>query len=104
MALDVEVNPWNLTLSYPYGNSSSIFTLVTGTFANIRTISGWEDVQGLKVTVSGNVNEAYELSFGGSYGGTSSTIRDFEYWNFTYTMPEGFQGVPTIVLDLELLS
>ncbi|KAH6980709.1 hypothetical protein BKA56DRAFT_643982 [Ilyonectria sp. MPI-CAGE-AT-0026] len=104
MALDVEVNPWNLTLSYPYGNSSSIFTLVTGTFANIRTISGWEDVQGLKVTVSGNVNEAYELSFAGGYGGASSTIRDFEFWNFTYTMPEGFQGIPTIVLELELLS
>ncbi|KAH7148248.1 hypothetical protein EDB81DRAFT_688108 [Dactylonectria macrodidyma] len=104
MALDVEVNPMNLTLSYPYGTASSIFTLVVGTFANKKTVSGWEDVQGLDVTVSGNVNEKYALSFGGSYGGANSPIRDFEFWNFTYTMPAGFEGVPTITLDLELLS
>lgn len=37
------------------------------------------------------------------YGGSDSPIRDFEYWNFTYTMPDGFEGVPTVTLDLTVL-
>ncbi|KXH64760.1 hypothetical protein CNYM01_02074 [Colletotrichum nymphaeae SA-01] len=103
MSLDVEVAPNKLSLSYPNGTADSIFTFVVGTFIKKPTITGWADVQGLSVNVSGNVNETFALSFAGSMGGTSSPIRDFEFWNFTYTLPQGFEGTPSIVLDLNLL-
>ncbi|RSL40068.1 hypothetical protein CEP53_013610 [Fusarium sp. AF-6] len=101
-ALQTKVGPGQLTLSYPNGNSGSIFSLLVGTFKSKRTISGWEDIVGLKVAVSGNVNTTYGLSFGGQYGGSDSPIRDFEFWNFTYTMPAGFAGTPSLTLDLEI--
>ncbi|KAM5343733.1 hypothetical protein ACJ41O_012270 [Fusarium nematophilum] len=101
MALDVEVGPGRLSLTYPYGNSSSIFSLLVGTSSQNTNIEGWEDVPGLKVDVSGNINSTFQLSFGGEYGGADSTVRDFEFWNFTYTMPTGFVGAPNIVLDLQ---
>ncbi|UPL02755.1 hypothetical protein LCI18_013689 [Fusarium solani-melongenae] len=100
--LNTKVGPGQLILSYPTGHSGSIFSLLVGTFKNKRTISGWEDVAGLKVAVSGNVNTTYGLSFGGHYGGSDSPIRDFEFWNFTYTMPAGFVGTPSLTLDLEI--
>lgn len=84
------------------GNSSSIFTLIVGTFKQNRTIADWSGLVGLDVGVSTNANESYVLSFGGANGGTSETIRDFEVWNFTYAMPKGFQGVPKMTLDVRL--
>ncbi|EEU35671.1 uncharacterized protein NECHADRAFT_97902 [Fusarium vanettenii 77-13-4] len=101
-ALQTKVGPGQLTLSYPNGHSGSIFSLLVGTFKSKRTISGWEDVVGLKVVVSGNVNMTHDLSFGGHYGGSDSPIRDFEFWNFTYSMPTGFVGTPTLTVDLEI--
>lgn len=59
-------------------------------------------MQGLEVKVSGNVNETYELSFAGEYGGSSSPIRDFEFWNFTYSVPDRLDEVLRIVLDVAL--
>ena len=99
-ALQVEVVPNKLSLTYPSGNSSSIFTLIVGTFKQNRTIADWSGVVGLNVDVSTNANESYSLSFGGAMGGTSETIRDFEVWNFTYVMPEDFGGVPTLSLGV----
>ncbi|KAI1122990.1 hypothetical protein F5Y10DRAFT_252866 [Nemania abortiva] len=101
-ALQAEVSPGKLKLTYPQGNASSVFTLIVSTFSKMRTLSGWGDVQGLDVNVSGNANMSYSLSFGGSNGGTSKTIRDFEIWNFTYTMDDGFEGTPSLSLDLKL--
>lgn len=101
-ALQTRVSPNKLSLTYPKGTNSSIFSLLVGTFTAKRTVSSWADVQGLKVLVSGNVNPNYTLSFAGHYGGTSKPIRDFEFWNFTYTMPTGFTGTPSITLDLSL--
>ncbi|OAL48505.1 hypothetical protein IQ07DRAFT_622919 [Pyrenochaeta sp. DS3sAY3a] len=101
-ALQTKVSPNKLSLTYPKGTNSSIFSLLVGTFTAKRTVSSWADVQGLKVLVSGNVNPNYTLSFAGHYGGTSKPIRDFEFWNFTYTMPTGFTGTPSITLDLSL--
>lgn len=100
MALDVKVSRKKLTLSYPRGTSASVFTFIVGTFSKKWTIGGWQDIQGLKVKVTGNVEPKYSLAFGGGYGGSGSPIRDFEYWNFTYTMPAGFKGTPTVTLDL----
>lgn len=59
-------------------------------------------MQGLSINVSGNVNANFSLAFAGEYGGADETINDFEYWNFTYAMPESYTGVPHLVLDLEL--
>ncbi|KAI9168014.1 hypothetical protein HJFPF1_04158 [Paramyrothecium foliicola] len=103
IALDVQVSPGRLSLTYPYGNSSSVFSLLVGTFREKATISGWADLPGIKVDVSGNVNSQYSLTFGGQYGGSDETVRDFEFWNFTYSMPPGFVGQPNVVLDLSLL-
>ncbi|KAL2209445.1 hypothetical protein CC79DRAFT_1396341 [Sarocladium strictum] len=101
-ALNAKVKPNKLSLSYPEGSASSIFTFVVATFNKKRTVSGWKDVQGLNVTVSGNVNSTYGLSFAGGYGGADTPIRDFEFWNFTYSMPSGFKGVPQVELDFKL--
>ncbi|KAG9502110.1 hypothetical protein J7337_007826 [Fusarium musae] len=103
MALQSRVKPGKLSLSYPYGNASSVFTFVVGTFEKKRTVASWDDIQGLEVKVSGNINSTYALSFAGGYGGADSLIRDFEFWNFTYTMPSGFQGVPSVELDFKLI-
>lgn len=101
-ALQVEVAPNRLGLTYPSGNTSSIFTLIVGTFKQNRTIADWSGVIGLDVGVSTNANESYSLTFGGAMGGASETLRDFELWNFTYTMPSDFDGVPSLVLDVNL--
>ncbi|KAK8075330.1 hypothetical protein PG997_009993 [Apiospora hydei] len=98
-SLDVQVTPWRLDLSYPEGNASSIFTLVVSAFADGRTVHGWEDVKGISVNVSGNVNATHSLSFAGQMGGRSKPLRDFEYWNFTYVMPDGFRGLPQLSLE-----
>lgn len=101
-ALDVSVSPGVLNVSYPQGNSSSQFTLIVGTFKANRTIADWSGVVGLDVDVSTNANEAYNLTFGGAFGGASETIRDFEIWNFTYTMPEDFVGTLSLGLEVAL--
>lgn len=44
----------------------------------------------------------YNLTFAGQYGGAWRPINDFEYWNFTYSMPEGFIGTPNLCLEVEL--
>lgn len=100
--MQVEVSPNKLGLTYPQGNSSSIFTLIVGTFKQNRTIADWSGVVGLDVDISTNANASYSLAFGGAMGGSVETIRDFEVWNFTYVMPEDFEGVPTMSLGVKL--
>lgn len=101
-ALQVDVSPNCLNLTYPSGNSTSVFTLVVGTFKQNRTIADWSGVVGLDVKVSTNANEAYNLTFNGARGGAGEVLRDFEVWNFTYVMPEDFEGLPWLQLDLQL--
>lgn len=102
MALQATVAPGVLNVTYPYGNETSIFSLLVGTFKERRTIAGWDDIPGLDVKVTGNIDGNYSLSYGGQYGGADSVIRDFEFWNFTYTMPPGFEGSPNLVVEMEL--
>ncbi|KAF4124544.1 hypothetical protein GMORB2_5210 [Geosmithia morbida] len=101
MALDVVVTPGKLNLTYPYGNATSIFSLLVGTFREKPTIAGWGDIPRLTVDIDGNIDKNYSLSYGGQYGGADSTVRDFEFWNFTYTMPKDFVGLPNLILELE---
>ncbi|KAL3424259.1 hypothetical protein PVAG01_03540 [Phlyctema vagabunda] len=74
-AVTAEAKPGTLNLTYPLGNSSSIFSLIVSPFLAKPTVSTLEDIQGLNVTVSGTVNETYAVSFAGSYGGSDSTIK-----------------------------
>ena len=65
-------------------------------------ISSLEDVPGLSIKLSGNVNPEPSLVFGGAKGGEGNTIQSFEAWIFEFTMPAGnFSGLPNLVLDLE---
>jgi len=57
----------------------------------------------LSVEVSGNVNMTYELSFAGTYGGADTLINDFEFWNFTYSMPYDSEEIPNLVLNVKLI-
>lgn len=100
MSMLVDVGPNKLGLSYPNGTADSIFTFVVASSPDKVTYSGWADVPGITVNVTGNVNLTHSLNFAGSYGGADTPIRDFEFWNFTYTMPENFTGVPQIELSL----
>ncbi|CAG8981254.1 hypothetical protein HYALB_00003852 [Hymenoscyphus albidus] len=94
-------SPGQLNLTYPYGTASSTFSLLVSPFAMKKDIVGWEDVQGLNVTVSGNVDSNFTLGYAGAYGGAYSTVNDFEFWNFTYSMPRNFTGLPNLVLHVE---
>ncbi|KAK0122231.1 hypothetical protein ONS95_010484 [Cadophora gregata] len=93
--------PYTLNITYPLGNASSVFSFVVSAFKEKTDVSTWEDVQGLSVHVSGNVNSTYAVGWAGSYGGAYKPVNDFEFWNFTYTMPVGFEGVPSLLLELE---
>ncbi|THX61510.1 hypothetical protein D6D06_00556 [Aureobasidium pullulans] len=48
-ATTTAVSPGYLELSYPYGNSSSIFSFLVSTFAGKRDVTSWADVQGANV-------------------------------------------------------
>lgn len=67
-AIDAVAGPGYLNITYPYGTSASQFQLLVSTFANKADVSGWEDVQGLKVIPSGtvdpNMRVAYSMSDG----------------------------------------
>ena len=65
-------------------------------------MSSWADVQGANVSISTNANASYSVTFAGAYGGQDEVINDFEFWNFTYSMPANFSGVPEVELDIEL--
>ncbi|KAG9935881.1 hypothetical protein KCV02_g6281, partial [Aureobasidium melanogenum] len=96
------VSPNRLELTYPYGNSSSVFSLLVSTFANKRNVASWSDIQGANVSVATNANTSYAVTFAGAYGGQDEMINDFEYWNISYTMPANFTGVPRLVLNIDL--
>lgn len=95
-----------LNLTYPLGTSKSIFTFIVAPnpypFTSPKDITSWDDVQGISVHISGNVNASYTVGYAGAYGGAYSTINDFEFWNFTYTMPANFSGVPSLTLEVVL--
>jgi len=109
-ALTAVTTPGQLNLTYPHGTSASVFTLLVSSFNTApfalgkkREISSWDDVVGLSVKVSGNVNMTYALSFAGTYGGADTVINDFEFWNFTYSMRYGEEKIPNLMLNVELI-
>lgn len=68
-------SPGKLNLTYPLGDKTSSFSFLVSPFAAKKTISGWADVQGLNVTVSGNVDKNFTLGYAGGYGGAYTVIK-----------------------------
>ncbi|ROW11777.1 hypothetical protein VPNG_04935 [Cytospora leucostoma] len=103
-AMQVEVSPYRLGLSYPRGNESSIFTFIVASnpLGQKRDVLDWDDVMGLNVNVSGTVDLENQVAFCGLLGGACDIDHDWEFWNFTYAMPPGSTEIPSIVLELEL--
>ncbi|KAI9733053.1 MAG: hypothetical protein M1834_003598 [Cirrosporium novae-zelandiae] len=101
-AIHAIAGPGTLDVTYLFGNDTSQFQILVSQFAEKRTLQSWEDIQGLSVKVSGNIDLNYTLSFAGDYGGADDTIDDFEFWNFTYSMPTGSTETPNLLLEVEL--
>lgn len=65
----------SLNLTYPLGDVNSIFSFIVSPFKAKRDVTSWDDVQGLSIHVSGNVNMSYSIGYAGTYGGAYSTIK-----------------------------
>lgn len=76
-ALDVDVGEKYLALSYPQGNGTSGFSFLVGTnsWGGKRDVQKWEDVEGIKVNVSGTVDLKYGVTFNGMNGGAGKTVK-----------------------------
>ncbi|KAK7938034.1 uncharacterized protein PG986_014902 [Apiospora aurea] len=104
-ALDAEVAPGTLNLTYPDGNATSSFTFLVsanplGSFK--RDLANLEkDLDGVKIEVSGSVDPVPIVTFCGLVGGSCKPIHGFEFWNFTYAMPANSTAVPNVNLVIE---
>lgn len=103
-ALDAATGENYLDLSYPQGNSSNGFSFLVGTSSwnGKRDVASWADVEGIKVNVTGTVDQNYTVTFNGANGGAGGPINEFEFWNFTFKMPVGSKAVPQVRLEFEL--
>ncbi|GIJ97904.1 hypothetical protein Aspvir_000010 [Aspergillus viridinutans] len=104
-ALQAEVTPYALKLTYPLGNSTSKFTFVLASnpLGAKRDIYGLNDVDGLQIeVVGGTVNPVPEISFCGLVGGTCSIIHNFEFWNITFSMEENSSDIPSVQFKFAL--
>ena len=97
-----EAAPSSLNLTYPIGTNKSIFSLIVSPFEKKRTVTSLADIQGLTVNVTGSVDSNYTISWAGAFGGSSSVINDFEFWNFTWSMPANSTVAPNLHLSLDL--
>ncbi|KAI3067511.1 hypothetical protein CBS147339_8466 [Penicillium roqueforti] len=103
-ALKADVAPYTLNLTYPLGNSSSTFTfaLATNPLGQKRDITGFDDVDGLKIeVVGGTVDPIPQISFCGLLGGSCEAIHNFEFWNITFGMPPDSSDVPQVQFTFE---
>lgn len=48
---------------------------MVSTFKGHYDVASWDDVQGVKVNVTGNANLTYTLGFHGAYGGSGETVK-----------------------------
>jgi hypothetical protein len=77
-ALAAEVYPGVLNLTYPRGNSSSVFTFMVpaNPLGGKRDITGFADIEGANIQLSGGtVDSTPIISFCGLVGGTCSVIQ-----------------------------
>ncbi|KAE9566282.1 hypothetical protein CGCF415_v015617 [Colletotrichum fructicola] len=101
-AMEVEVGPGQLTLAYPRGNASSIFTFIASSnpIGGKRDVQGFGDLDGINITTTGSVLPDPDISFCGLVGGTCSIIHGFEFWNITYAMPPNASATPSITFNI----
>jgi len=97
--MKVEVLPNRLKLTYPDGRADSVFTFFVSPSLRQPNVKTWDDIQGVSITVSGNVDEKYDLKFAGRYGGSAGPYYDHNYWRFEHKMPAGFEGTPELIID-----
>ncbi|KAJ2906090.1 hypothetical protein MKZ38_003127 [Zalerion maritima] len=101
-----------LSLTYPDwqgGDKDNVgaFVILIGTNSptGTRDITGWDGVEGVAVTITGNINMQPTISFNGIYGGAGEVINSFsvfEFWNFTYTVPSGITEAPNMMLQFKV--
>ncbi|KAH8169469.1 hypothetical protein LIA77_10013 [Sarocladium implicatum] len=88
-----------LRISYPEGDSSSVFVFYASPSLDKRDVLAWSDIQGASISISGNVDVTPAVAFAGRYGGgAGGAYYGYNHWQFEHKMPEGFVGVPEIVI------
>lgn len=97
-----DVEPNRLTIRYPNGGAGSTFIFFVSPSLRKRNVLTWGDISGVDISISGNVQETYDLRFGGRHGGEENPYADHNVWRFEHKMPSGFSGVPEIVIDFEV--
>lgn len=104
-AMNIEVAPHAINLTYPNGNASSTFSFIVASnpLGGKRDITGVQDIQGLNLKVGGTVDVgAPTIEFCGLVGGTCPIIHGFEFWNITWAMPANSTEVPCIEFEVNL--
>ena len=98
---DIEVNANRLKITYPQGGAGSSFVFYVSPSLRQPNVKGWNDIQGVSVSISGNVAKEPDLKFYGRYGGSGSPWYDHNYWRFEHKMPAGFTGKPEIIIEFD---
>lgn len=88
-------------MTYPDGNGDTVFTLIVSTFHANPNLRNLDDIPNIGIKVGGNVNKDYKMEFAGVNGGEGSPAHGFEFWSYTFSMPETFDGPPNLVLEFE---
>lgn len=91
--MDATVDSGKMTLRYPQGAADAQFRFLVSTFADATTVTGWEDLPGLSVEVSGDVDTAYSVER------AAQPSMGFDYWNFVYNVTG---ATPSIELKFSL--
>lgn len=99
--MQAEVSPNRLKLTYPNGTADSNFTFFVSPSVLQPNVQTWQDIQGINISISGNMDEEYQLDFAGRYGGAYEPYYDHNYWRFEYKMPDGFEGVPEMTISFD---
>ncbi|CAG9997229.1 unnamed protein product [Clonostachys byssicola] len=94
-----EVSPNRLKLTYPNGGADSVFAFFVSPSLRQTNVKSWADIQGVSISISGNVNTTPVLTFAGRYGGSAGAYYDHNYWRFEHKMPSGFTGTPELTID-----
>jgi hypothetical protein len=89
----------SLKITYPDGDASSIFRFYVSPSLLQPNVKSWDDIQGIGISVSGNVDENFQLDFAGRYGGEYNPWYDHNFWRFEYKMPADFEGVPELTIE-----
>ena len=98
---DIEVSANSLKITYPQGGAGSSFIFYVSPSLRQPNVKSWDDIQGVSVSISGNVVKEPDVKFYGRYGGSGSSWYDHNYWRFEHKMPAGFTGKPEIIIKFD---